>query len=111
MTPQMKRLTTFQIANNIEAAADDNLDALLELAQAFTMAKRNFTGEENDPDPDVLLMGLQAQALSCRTLGLWLIALADVAGIKYHNEGTALLERTQREMDAVGVVIPDVLTL
>lgn len=107
--PQMKRLAVLNIAQSLEEAADDNLDALLALSVAYTVAKRAFTADELDPDPAVIAVGLQAQALGCKSLAQWLMAISEVAGIQYNNMGVALLDRVEREMDALGLIIPDTM--
>lgn len=107
----MQRRALTDIANDLQEALDSSYDAFQEMLSAYTIARKVFTATENDPDPDTIAIGLQAQALGIRTLAMWLGELANETSIAYAERAQEVLNKTHRNMDILGIVIPDVMTL
>jgi len=111
MKPQMKRLQYLGIAKSLEEALDDSYDAFDAMCDAYIIANQNFEAKENDVDPACIVLGLQAQALGCRTLAEWLESLAQVTDYRYFVRGQEIMSKINRKMDGLGLVIPDTVVL
>lgn len=109
MAAQMKRFTYLAIARALCDALEANQDALQALRDAYKLALKDFRERENDVDPGTIALGIQAQALGIRTLAQWLDAVSAVTTISYSAISKDALLDLEREMNGMGLVIPDVM--
>lgn len=111
MPTQTKRgsqLFVVQCISNARRAEHEVVDSLM---AAYWMANKEFTGEENDIDPATVLLGLQGAALGLKALCGWLAEGADVTFPRYADDAREELIWLRRQLDALGVVLPDKATL
>lgn len=111
MPAQMRRMIDTHIAESLCDALEASQDCFQALADAYVMARKAFKFGENEPNPDTIVLAVQAQAMGTRTLAQWLQAIATITGTKYAIAGEHAIEKLEGQMEQLGLVIPDILTL
>lgn len=111
MAAQMKRFAQLAIAKSLEEALLDSKGVLDQLIDVYRIANENFSGRENDVDPVTIAMGLQAQALGIMTLCNWLEAISTVTNARFWQIAQETETWCHKQMDNIGIVIPDNLIM
>lgn len=109
MAAQMTRMQYLTIAESLLDAIESSRDALLAMFDAHKLAYNTFRGNENDVDPITIAIGIQAQAIGIATIAEWLDAISTVTSAKYRVRGREAWEATQRDLEAHGIVMPDIM--
>lgn len=99
-------MVLYRLGDHLTEALESSMDALAEMIDAYKLANENFSGQENDPDPVTICMGLQAQAIGVKVLCNWIDAVGQVAGVKFTDRATLAEGRLTGMLDAIGVVLP-----
>lgn len=106
MLSHMQRRELELVAEDIVDALDSSWDTFQVMLQIYKRASHKFLGENLQPDPETIMIGLQAQAYGVLVLARWSIELGHELGIKYHNVGQSMGDKLSKELDAIGVTLP-----